>query len=160
MRKRRTARVLLFDPSGSILLIRCVSQRPDGEFVFWLTPGGEIEPGETELAAAQRELHEELGLTVPLEGPVRVHENQFRHQGELRQNTDFYFRASCERDAPRLAGITAFEIALMQQIRWWTPAELASAADRIYPLDLPAWLQSLPPVAVADRPRNPARIDF
>ncbi len=143
MRKRRTARVLLFDPSGSILLIRCVTQRPQGEFVFWLTPGGEIEPGESESAAAARELHEELGLTVPIEGPIRIHENNFTHQGEVRQNTDFYFRATCDRDAPRLAGVTPFEIALMSRIRWWTLEEIASTAERIFPENLAAWLRSI-----------------
>ena len=47
MRARRTARVMVFDPAGRVLLIRCGVMRGDGEFVFWLTPGGEIEAGET-----------------------------------------------------------------------------------------------------------------
>ena len=69
-RLRRSARVFLFDPTGDVLLIRFVAQREDGPFVFWVTPGGEVEPNEDDRAAAERELFEELGLRVPLVGPV------------------------------------------------------------------------------------------
>ncbi len=59
---------MLFDEGGRILLIRFVAVRPDGEFVFWALPGGEIEAGETETEAAARELREELGIVVEAEG--------------------------------------------------------------------------------------------
>ena len=51
MRSRRTARVMVFDAAGRVLLIRCVAMRSDGEFRFWLAPGGEIEAGETPMDA-------------------------------------------------------------------------------------------------------------
>lgn len=97
MRKRRTARVLLFDESGAVLLIRFVAVRPDGEFVFWALPGGEIEPGETEIEGAAREIREELGIVLGVEGPVYCDANQFWHQGEMQDNQDFVFRARCPR---------------------------------------------------------------
>ena len=143
MKKRRTARVLLFDPSGAILLIRCIVPRPEGDFIFWLTPGGEIEPGESPAEAAARELHEELGLTVPVEGPIREHANQFLHQGEMRDNIDFYFRAGCPREAPQLRGVTSDEIALMQKLQWWTQEEIQVSEERIFPEDLAEWLGKL-----------------
>ena len=106
VRKRRTARVMLLDEGGAVLLIRFVAMRPDGEFVFWALPGGEIEDGETEAEAAARELNEELGLSVAVEGPVYRDVNQFWHQGEMQDNQDFLFRGRCGRDEPRLAGVT------------------------------------------------------
>jgi 8-oxo-dGTP pyrophosphatase MutT (NUDIX family) len=136
-RLRRSARIFLFDECGDILLIRFVAQREDGPFVFWVTPGGEVEPGEDDRAAAIRELQEELGLTLTLIGPVHQESGgMYTHLGETVRNFDVFFAARCKRDQPRLAGVTADEIALMQEARWWTVAELAVTAERIFPADL------------------------
>jgi 8-oxo-dGTP diphosphatase len=138
MKSRRTARVLVFDPVGRVLLIRFVVMRAEGEFCFWLTPGGEIEVGETEMEAAVRELREELGLEVAVVGPVYSEANQFEHQGEMRDNVDFFFVARCAADAPRLCGVTAEEIAVMREIRWWRAEEIEASGERFFPLDLAA----------------------
>jgi 8-oxo-dGTP diphosphatase len=92
VRKRRTARVMLFDEGGAVLLVRFVVMRPESEFVFWALPGGEIEAGETEAEAAVREVREELGLELTVAGPVYCDRNQFFHQGEMQDNVDFLFR--------------------------------------------------------------------
>jgi 8-oxo-dGTP diphosphatase len=136
VRKRRTARVMLFDESGAVLLIRFVAMRPDGEFVFWALPGGEIENGETEAEAAARELNEELGIRVAVEGPVYRDANQFWHQGEMQDNQDFLFRGRCGRDEPRLAGVTAEEIGMMREMRWWTAEQIEGSRERIFPAEL------------------------
>ena len=138
MRKRRTARVLVFDPVGRVLLIRFAVMRAEGEFVFWLTPGGEIEEGESPAAAAARELREELGLEALVAGPVYSEANRFEHQGEMRDNEDFFFTARCAVDAPVLRGVTAEEIAVMREIRWWSAEEIEASAERFFPLDLAA----------------------
>jgi len=138
LKRRRTARVLVFDGVGRVLLIRCVAMRADGEFAFWLTPGGEIEAGETPAEAAARELHEELGLEVEVVGPVYEEATRFEHQGEMRDNLDFYFMARCDVEAPVLRGATAEEIAIMREIRWWPAEEIESSSQRIFPVDLVA----------------------
>lgn len=140
MRKRRTARVLVFDPVGRVLLIRFVVQRSGGEFVFWLTPGGEIEEGEAPVEAAVRELREELGLEVAVVGPDREESNWFEHLGGMVDNTDYFFHAECGVDAPRLMGVTVDEIAAMREIRWWSAAEIEGSAERFFPVDLAAWM--------------------
>jgi ADP-ribose pyrophosphatase YjhB (NUDIX family) len=127
---------MLFDEAGDILLIRFAVPRADGEFVFWALPGGEIEVGETELAAAVREVKEELGLAVEVVGPVYCDRNQFLHQGEMQDNTDFLFRAKCRREEPRLIGVTADEREIMREIRWWSRDEIASSGERIFPENL------------------------
>jgi 8-oxo-dGTP pyrophosphatase MutT (NUDIX family) len=58
---RRSARVLLFDDQGRLLLIR--RTRPTGE-TYLTTPGGGVGPDETWEVAAARECAEELGAEV------------------------------------------------------------------------------------------------
>jgi 8-oxo-dGTP diphosphatase len=138
MRDRRTARVLVFDAVGRVLLIWFVVMRAGGEFCFWLTPGGEIEAGESEAQAAARELREELGLEVAVVGPVYSEANQFEHQGEMRDNVDYFFVARCAADAPALRGVTAEEIAVMREIRWWGAEEIKGSGERFFPGDIVA----------------------
>ena len=127
---------MLFEEAGDVLLIRFVVPREDGKFVLWALPGGEIEAGETEAAAAVRELREELGIEVAVEGPVYRDENMFLHQGEMQDNVDFLFLARCERAGPRLIGVTAEEIGIMKEWRWWTVEEIARSRERIFPVEL------------------------
>jgi 8-oxo-dGTP pyrophosphatase MutT (NUDIX family) len=131
---------MVFDPAGRVLLIQCAVMRSDGEFVFWLTPGGEIEAGESPRQAAVRELREELGLEVEVVGPVYEEATQFEHQGEMRDNLDYVFTARCGVDESVLRGVTADEIAIMKEIRWWTAAEIEGAIAGgigVFPVDLP-----------------------
>jgi 8-oxo-dGTP diphosphatase len=139
VRARQTARVMVFDPVGRVLLIRCVVMRSDGEFEFWLTPGGEIEAGETPLQAARRELREELGLEFEELRPVYIEPTQFEHQREMRDNVDFVFVARCGAEEPALRGVTADEIEIMKEIRWWAAEEVEAALARgvnVFPVDL------------------------
>ncbi len=136
----------VFDPAGRVLLIYFSVMRSDGPFTFWLTPGGEIEPGESPAEAAARELREELALNVPVEGPVYLEHNQFEHEGEMRDNTDHFFRVRCEPEAPHLTGLTPAEIAVMREARWWSAEELAAeqaVGTRFFPVDIVARVQAL-----------------
>jgi 8-oxo-dGTP diphosphatase len=146
MRSRQTARVMVFDPAGRVLLIRCVVMRADGEFVFWLTPGGEIEAGETPLQAARRELREELGLEFEELRPVYCEPTQFEHQGEMRDNVDYVFMARCGAEEPVLRGLTEDEIAIMKEIRWWSVEEVEAALTdgmNLFPVDLAARMRGI-----------------
>jgi 8-oxo-dGTP diphosphatase len=140
VKRRRTARVFVLDEAGRVLLIRCAMVLKSGEdFVFWVTPGGEIEAGETPAEAAVRELHEELGLTLGVTGPLYTEANRFELAGEIRDNLDHWFVARCSADAPKMKGVTAEELAMMQEMRWWAADEVEralAAGERIFPVDL------------------------
>ena len=60
----------------------------------------------------------------------------FLHQGEMQDNVDFLFWARCERAEPKLIGVTAEEIGIMKELRWWTVEEIAGSRERIFPVEL------------------------
>jgi len=109
------------------------------DFVFWVTPGGEIEPNEEPRDAAVRELREELGLELSVRGPLYTESNQFELAGEMRDNLDHWFVTRCTADAPKMKGVTEEELAMMQEMRWWSAADVSAAlaaGERIFPSDL------------------------
>ncbi|HVV27884.1 MAG TPA: NUDIX domain-containing protein [Rhizomicrobium sp.] len=135
---RQAGRAILRDARGRVLLIRFVLPN----MTFWATPGGGVEPGETVLAAARRELHEELGIEVPLEGPVHQAVGIFEFEGILIENADTFYAGRYDGD-PRLTGATANESAALQEVRWWTVEELASTDEDVFPRDLVSVLRRL-----------------
>jgi 8-oxo-dGTP diphosphatase len=58
------AAVALIDADGRVLLAQRPAHKEHGG--LWEFPGGKIEPGETPETALVRELHEELGIVVPV----------------------------------------------------------------------------------------------
>ena len=59
----------------------------------------------------------------------------------MRDNEDFVFVARCGVEEPLLRGVTAEEIEIMKEIRWWTAEEVEASlarGERIFPVDLVA----------------------
>jgi len=134
--ERRTARAILLDDGGRVLLIRFAVARDGNAFVFWATPGGTVEPGETDLEAAGREIREELAIEIPLAGPVHSSVDRFTHKGVPVENTDIFFVGRLNRTAPRLHAATEDERVAMQETRWWSGEEMEGTVETIFPRDL------------------------
>jgi ADP-ribose pyrophosphatase YjhB (NUDIX family) len=141
---RRTARAILLDDAGRVLLIRFVVLRDGNSFAFWATPGGAVEPGETDFDAAKRELREELAVELPLSGPIHSSTHQFAHKGVPVENTDVFFVGRFDQEAPRLHATTEDERAAMKETRWWSRKELEETAETVFPKELAVLLQRLP----------------
>lgn len=73
----RVAAAIIERPDGHVLL----AQRPAGKAYagYWEFPGGKLEPGETPRDALDRELAEELGITVRRATPWLVQRYKYPH---------------------------------------------------------------------------------
>jgi 8-oxo-dGTP pyrophosphatase MutT (NUDIX family) len=58
------ARVIVLDDDGKVLLVQ---HRHDAATAFWVPPGGGLEPGETFVDCAIREVREETGLDIEVQ---------------------------------------------------------------------------------------------
>jgi 8-oxo-dGTP pyrophosphatase MutT (NUDIX family) len=123
----------VLDPTDRVLLIRYDAEG----YIFWATPGGAVEPGETDAEAAARELMEELHLRVDLHGPVHNTVSRFHHEGRYVENTDIFFaaRTSLTTDM-QCHAVSPFEAQAMQEARWWSVEELLNASEDVFPQNL------------------------
>jgi 8-oxo-dGTP pyrophosphatase MutT (NUDIX family) len=124
---RRAARVVCLDADGRVLLLRW-HDPVDGTLV-WEPPGGGVEPGESFLAAARRELTEETGLDPsPVREPALTVQRHFRWKGQLFTGPEEFFLARYPTAEPELtrAGLMPDEQEILTGHAWLTPAELAA----------------------------------
>ncbi|GAA2173138.1 hypothetical protein GCM10009846_13880 [Agrococcus versicolor] len=142
---RRTARILCVDPAGATLLLRT---RWDHDVAppRWLTPGGGIEPGETEREAAVRELFEETGRRIgedDLVGPI-AHARVPHPDGHPYAATDaLTFLWRCERFEPGAEHRMDDELDDILEHRWWTADEIRASDDDFSTEDVLAQLDRL-----------------
>jgi 8-oxo-dGTP pyrophosphatase MutT (NUDIX family) len=130
--ERPTVRAILLTPDNEILLLR--ARNSDGR-LFWVTPGGGIEEGETVEAALRREMQEELGLDRYRLGPLvwRRH-HIFDWDGERLSKREQYHILHVDRfDAAMLDEAEAHHFV---ELKWWQVTELGSAPDPVVPASL------------------------
>jgi 8-oxo-dGTP pyrophosphatase MutT (NUDIX family) len=135
LRERLTARVLLFDPAGRLMLMRGRLPGHPPESAAWFTVGGGVEPGETLAEAARREIAEETGFVEVELGPVVwLREGAgVLHGGEPVLFKESYVVAHVTGGEPSRAAWAEHERELVDDIRWWTLEEIAATELRIYP---------------------------
>ena len=140
---RAAARLVVVDVDGRVLLLRYDDPPPMG--VHWATPGGGIEPGETEREAALRELGEETGWTELEVGEElgRTQRVVERRAGPVVQ--DEVHLAVRLPDAQRPLDEAGHGVDEIAGWAWLTRAEVAALDVPVWPRELPDLLALLEP---------------
>ena len=146
---RRAVRVLLLDDTGRILLIRDSDLGLDPVPHWWATPGGGVDPGETDAQTAVRELWEETGLRVTesdLDGPLITRRVWHGWSDKTVDQTEVFFRVRVPAFDVDTSRHTEEELLTIAEMRWWDPGDLDGADEPVWPADLSELL------ALADEP--------
>jgi 8-oxo-dGTP pyrophosphatase MutT (NUDIX family) len=136
---RYVARVLVINNFRETFLLRGRDSSLPDRAPFWFTPGGKIDPGETSVEAAVRELFEEVGLrTTPeaLGEIIGTEDSQYYFEGvPYRQHGVFY--AVFSNDAALTSDTwSEIEARTIDQGKYWSVAGLSSTSETIYPAHL------------------------
>jgi mutator protein MutT len=115
------ARVLVWNENNEILLVRNWAGKQQ-----WGLPGGGVERGEEPIAAAMRELREEVGIALPLQSFTYIATISYRYEAPIYSVTIQKSILSSVSHNPR-------EIIAMQ---WFAPENLPADLSPLVPLAL------------------------
>lgn len=127
-------RVLVVDADGRVLLFRDSDLGLDPVPHWWITPGGGVDPGETDEQAAVREVLEETGLVVEegeLVGPLATRTVVHGFSDVVVHQDEAFWVVRVPVGEISTAGHTEEEQLTMTAHRWWTRAEI----DAVGPAD-------------------------
>ena len=134
--EREAARVLLVDQAGRLLLFRGWDPAHPERGTWWFTPGGGLDPGETQADGACRELFEETGLRLDSEDlgePVWRRTTEFDFDGTRYRQSEVFYLVCVDRHDVITQGFSDLERRAVHEHRWWPLAALASTTDAVYP---------------------------
>ena len=135
-RRRKTVRLVIVDEDERVLLYEDSDPGLTPTFTWWSTPGGGIDPGESERETAVREMFEETGAHATADdfiGPLAERTVTHGYSDQIVEQHDVFYGLRTSAFTVSADGLTPEEQITMGQWRWWTLAELTSTTERVWP---------------------------
>jgi 8-oxo-dGTP pyrophosphatase MutT (NUDIX family) len=126
IRRRVCARLLPVNAAGEVLLLHGWDPAAPGS-PYWFSIGGGVDPGESLVDAAVREMHEETGVTITaaeLTGPVGRDDVAFDWAEWHLVQDQTYFGVRLDAAEVHFRGLEPVEVGTIDASGWWTPDAL------------------------------------
>src|SRR5579864_8831376 len=132
---RASAKVLVVDPSGRVLLFKGRDPSGPEERAVWFAVGGGLEPGEAPRDAAIREVEEETGQAVADLGPVVLRRRfHWTFGGTVYDQEETYFLVRTPHFEPLTSGWSDLEREAVIGHRWWSIEHLRATEEIVFPV--------------------------
>jgi 8-oxo-dGTP pyrophosphatase MutT (NUDIX family) len=143
--ERNAVRVVLLDASNQLLLLQTRDQGNPAFGTSWELPGGGMQPGETYIETAIRELREETGIRVDpacVGEPTWRRDVEYTYRGERRLQHELVTLVRLNDTAPEVEVTQRVDFEMEDHFghRWWSVDEIAGSDQRFYPSQLPTLL--------------------
>jgi 8-oxo-dGTP pyrophosphatase MutT (NUDIX family) len=146
--ERSAVRLVVLDNAERVLLLHTHDPDHPDLGTWWELPGGGIDPGETYLEAAVRELREETGILASADDfgpPTWRRKASFRHRQVRHVQDELVMVLRLDVPGPDLdvSGRLDYELEDYFAYRWWPLADVLTSQERFYPGQLPTLITPL-----------------
>jgi 8-oxo-dGTP pyrophosphatase MutT (NUDIX family)/FMN phosphatase YigB (HAD superfamily) len=141
---RHSARAVIVNNAGHVLLCKYSFIHADGEKVFWVTPGGGLQEGESYEDALKRELHEETGLKLNNVGSwLWTREVLIHGQCATFVSNERLFLVQIDHVVVDLANLSSNERETLHEFRWWHTDDIQKSGEEFSPPAIGAIVHSI-----------------